>query len=630
MSNLVNILALSSDDIFCEELSRSLQDIGLSFAQKTSFDPLNDANIYILDLDSTSINPDVFAQIPTTLIVVGEKSSPIASVNLPKNNIEKIAKYCEHFYNLFLNSDFQLQLDRVCKNIYDPSYIASENGIILCANKAFSDVSGYPLEEIIGKDSKGFIPTSPNGAQTSFETFSQLHAKNGKTISIELFKHKINFKDAYRHICFFHTRDSDEKKENLLLADERNVFLKQLNTIRNDLDHVFCDDIFFEVYYKPKDILSGDSYGAILLKGGEYLLYIVNSVGSSLSSSVSSIQASSFILHAITKAQEYNDFNFLRLVENYQNYIKARLLDEEIISTCFVYVNQDEDILDIVNFGGADILAYKTTAQTVNIECNNDPIMNFSKDFSVDNRRFSDYEKILIKSSGFDECMLKDSSATYTQKAKQDFHETFLLKDFIRKFKKQTLHKDVDLSAIMLAKIPSKEPICTKILQSNPEIIDDFLDDLGINIAKKRNICTRKLLEIKFTLNEILLNSIEHGNLEISYNEKQKLVLKENLGDLIKHLLKDERFLTRKVTVSFYFTNYQEFELLCFDITDEGDGFDVSGFFKSIDFNKETLLHGRGILMSNHLCEGVFYNKKGNRVKIFIKMEDEYEALNKQ
>jgi hypothetical protein len=52
------------------------------------------------------------------------------------------------------------------------------------------------------------------------------------------------------------------------------------------------------------------------------------------------------------------------------------------------------------------------------------------------------------------------------------------------------------------------------------------------------------------------------------------------------------------------------------DLDDGGDGFDVSEVLKSEWFNK---YHGRGIKMLKKLSSGIYYNKKGNRVKIYFK-----------
>ena len=53
------------------------------------------------------------------------------------------------------------------------------------------------------------------------------------------------------------------------------------------------------------------------------------------------------------------------------------------------------------------------------------------------------------------------------------------------------------------------------------------------------------------------------------------------------------------------------------DLEDNGDGFDVSKILKSEWFNK---YHGRGIKMLKKLSDGIYYNQKGNRVKLYFKL----------
>ncbi len=109
---------------------------------------------------------------------------------------------------------------------------------------------------------------------------------------------------------------------------------------------------------------------------------------------------------------------------------------------------------------------------------------------------------------------------------------------------------------------------------------------------------------------ELLINAVEHGNLEINYDEKSQL-LSEGLWDVeIESRLQKAPYKHRSVNVIM-----QKTPNTCIvTITDQGNGFDWKNY---IDFNPERLfdLHGRGIAMSKLMSfDNIEYMEKGNTV----------------
>lgn len=101
---------------------------------------------------------------------------------------------------------------------------------------------------------------------------------------------------------------------------------------------------------------------------------------------------------------------------------------------------------------------------------------------------------------------------------------------------------------------------------------------------------------LELGLNEIFLNAIEHGNLEVTKEEKASF---KNTGDwhkLIYQKLKEPHNLEKsvKVTVEIAPT------YVSFEITDQGKGFDWQNLhFKQPSPRKR---HGRGLLLATELC----------------------------
>lgn len=115
----------------------------------------------------------------------------------------------------------------------------------------------------------------------------------------------------------------------------------------------------------------------------------------------------------------------------------------------------------------------------------------------------------------------------------------------------------------------------------------------------------------KLGIMELLINAIEHGNLEISFQEKNAL-LRDNMWlDEINTRLKSSKFMHRNVHIHCYRHN------LCTEISirDEGSGFDWGPYMKT-DFNAPTTLTGRGIACADKISfDEMRYVGNGNIVK---------------
>ncbi len=111
-------------------------------------------------------------------------------------------------------------------------------------------------------------------------------------------------------------------------------------------------------------------------------------------------------------------------------------------------------------------------------------------------------------------------------------------------------------------------------------------------------------------ISELLINAVEHGNLDINYEEKTELMNTNSWHEEVEKRLHDPEFIQKNVVVIFEkkeSTHYLQ-------ITDEGKGFNWKGFME-FDPSRATHNHGRGIAMANKLAfDRLVYNEKGNQV----------------
>lgn len=110
---------------------------------------------------------------------------------------------------------------------------------------------------------------------------------------------------------------------------------------------------------------------------------------------------------------------------------------------------------------------------------------------------------------------------------------------------------------------------------------------------------------------ELLVNAIEHGNLEISCAEKRQLLMDGLWHARIQELLEDPRFATRTVRVQFERGEAGSVE---FSIEDDGQGFDVAAVLKR-ELEDNDTRNGRGIALARLMSfDELTYEGKGNRV----------------
>lgn len=146
--------------------------------------------------------------------------------------------------------------------------------------------------------------------------------------------------------------------------------------------------------------------------------------------------------------------------------------------------------------------------------------------------------------------------------------------------------------------------------QTNIEIIPSIVSHLVDETSETFN--EEQQLDIKLGLGELILNSVEHGNMGISYNEKNKAVQEGYLDRLYLSKLADPEVANKTVTVRYV----QDEEYAEWEIVDEGDGFDPTVIPNPISKDGIMRLHGRGIFICKFQFDEMEYLGKGNCVRV--------------
>lgn len=114
---------------------------------------------------------------------------------------------------------------------------------------------------------------------------------------------------------------------------------------------------------------------------------------------------------------------------------------------------------------------------------------------------------------------------------------------------------------------------------------------------------------------ELIVNAIEHGNLELSYEEKSRLQMEDRWVEVLQQRMEDPVLGQRKVEV----TMQRHDDTLRYTIRDQGPGFDWQNYLQD-DPGRLVSSHGRGILIARKLSfDSVEYEGRGNCVHATLK-----------
>lgn len=192
--------------------------------------------------------------------------------------------------------------------------------------------------------------------------------------------------------------------------------------------------------------------------------------------------------------------------------------------------------------------------------------------------------------------------------------------DFFQKpFKMGSLMSSIDRA---FSQIESKEltkVIYTYLAEENRKykipndlkLVPHVINQLTAGLLHDPGLDFGEVEGIRAALHEMILNAIEHGNLEITYEEKSELMeTPHGWWKEIEVRGADPKFSKRHVLINMHNSP----QSICFTITDEGSGFDYEGLPDPTELGH--VLHGRGVLIARVHMDEVRYNEAGNQVTL--------------
>ncbi|HPX92307.1 MAG TPA: ATP-binding protein, partial [Spirochaetota bacterium] len=123
---------------------------------------------------------------------------------------------------------------------------------------------------------------------------------------------------------------------------------------------------------------------------------------------------------------------------------------------------------------------------------------------------------------------------------------------------------------------------------------------------------------IRIGLREIIINSIEHGNLNITFEEKSEAIMNDRYFSFLNQRQNHPEYKDRRVRIEYLISPTKA----VYKITDQGKGFNHKKYMNN-ELLKDNLAHGRGIAMVRNIFDEVRYNFRGNQVLLVKYLGDD-------
>ncbi len=128
----------------------------------------------------------------------------------------------------------------------------------------------------------------------------------------------------------------------------------------------------------------------------------------------------------------------------------------------------------------------------------------------------------------------------------------------------------------------------------------------------KRYMPSGEIPPVRIAVREMIINAIEHGNLNITFEEKTASMFENTYFELINKRRKLPEYRNHRVKIEYMVSPKKA----VYKITDQGKGFNYKKILSGMNNNEGDVLleHGRGIMMTRSIFDELSFNKKGNQV----------------
>ncbi len=143
--------------------------------------------------------------------------------------------------------------------------------------------------------------------------------------------------------------------------------------------------------------------------------------------------------------------------------------------------------------------------------------------------------------------------------------------------------------------------------------VDDVTDFFIGHIGEKTGCCADRLKKVKVSFFEMLVNAVEHGNLELTeFKKDHEIYDSEKYQKTYTERMQSDKYGERQIFIECSY----KFNRIEISIQDEGSGFDVNAVPDPTHEDNLGKMSGRGIFLAKMNAEKMMYNDVGNKVSL--------------
>ncbi len=201
----------------------------------------------------------------------------------------------------------------------------------------------------------------------------------------------------------------------------------------------------------------------------------------------------------------------------------------------------------------------------------------------------------------------KDIIQALKQGALDYFEKPFAVKEISASILKVGLLADENLKTLQVYRSLVEKRLLFRI-ENDISRVQPLVSALVAEIKISCRIPRSQFPGMRMGLHELIVNAIEHGNLELASELKDH----HNYMDILKRRAAQPRFCARRVTVEVIIAA-NAFSCV---ISDQGPGFDWRSLPDPTDPENLFKPHGRGVIMAGNFFDEFFFNESGNQVTV--------------
>ncbi len=162
------------------------------------------------------------------------------------------------------------------------------------------------------------------------------------------------------------------------------------------------------------------------------------------------------------------------------------------------------------------------------------------------------------------------------------------------------------------------------IPNSDYSVVSVYTGLLSMNMLRSGRVSSVERFKLQMALSELVLNGIEHGNCGISREERDRSLEEGgSVLELVQEKISDREIRRKRVLLEWILSDEES----RFVIHDEGSGFDVDGYKRSLQNLSTDNISQRGILLARMVADRILFNRKGNQVTMIMQHRHLHERL---